>query len=331
MPLPAPIGIGLIGLGRHGIRYARHLLHDIPDARLMAVSRRDPAQGIGLPTDADIPCYGEYRELIHDARVQALVVVTPPRFTRDICLAAAEAGKPMLIEKPLAPTGQAAHEMVEAAARAQVPLMTAHTLRFDPATIALKAQLGSLGQKHYLTMTTHLEQQPHAPAFAGGGGDGNRGVLLEVGIHLLDMVRYLTDEDVVSVSARMDRPDAAAPEIHATVQLWTTSGMPCLIDVARVAYGRVSHAEWIAGGGQLRVDWGRHTVSRITAAEGTSDTTVSSEPTIVSTLRAFLNALRGGQAIPVTGRDGLKAVRIADACYRSAEQGGQIVDVTHDD
>lgn len=325
MPLSAPIGIGLIGLGRHGVRYARHLLRDVPDACLVAVCRRNPALGIGFPIDVEIPCYGEPRELIHDPRVQALVVVTPPRFNREICLAAAEAGKPMLIEKPLAPTGEAAHDMVEAAANAQVPLMTAHTLRFDPATIALKAQLADLGQKHYLTLTTRLEDRPQSIPHAGE--DGSRGVLLEVGIHLLDMVRFLTEEDVVSVSARMDRPAAAVPETRAVVQLWTSSGMPCLIDVARVAVGRVSRAEWIAGGGQLYVDWSRHTVTRVAGTEGDSHTTVSSQPTIVATLCAFLDTLRSGRPAPITGVDGLNAVLIADACYRSAEQDGLRVDV----
>lgn len=324
----APIGIGLIGLGRHGIRYARHLLCDVPDACLVAVCRRNPALGIGFPVDVEIPCYGEPRELIHDPRVEALVVVTPPRFNRGICLEAVEARKPMLIEKPLAPTGQAALDMVEAASKAQVSLMTAHTLRFDPATIALKTQLVDLGRKQYLSMTIRLEHRPQTTPHAGE--DGSRGVLLEVGIHLLDMVRYLTDEDVVSVSARMDRPAAAAPETRAAVQLWTTSGMPCLIDVARVAVGRVSRAEWMASGGQLHVDWAHHTLTRLTAAEGAQTTTVSSQPTIVSTLRAYLDALRSGQPLPVTGTDGLKAVQIADACYRSAERDGQLVDVACD-
>ncbi len=327
-PLPAPIRIGLIGLGRHGIRYARHLLRDVPEARLVAVCRRNPTLGIGFPVEAEIPCYGEYRKLIHDPRVQALVVVTPPRFNREICLAAVEAGKPMLIEKPLAPTGQAAQDMVEAAAQADVPLMTAHTLRFDPATIALKAQLGKLGRRHYLTMTIRLESQPQGTPSAGG--DGDRGVLLEVGIHLLDMVRFLTEEEVVAVSARMDRSDAAAPETRAAVQLWTASGMPCLVDVARVAVGRVCRAEWMAGGGQLHVDWRHQTLTRMTAEAGAQATTVSPQLTIVSTLRAFLESLRGVRPIPVPGVDGLKAVRIADACYRSAERGGQLVNVQCD-
>lgn len=323
-----PIGIGLIGLGRHGIRYARHLLHDLPEARLVAVCRQNPSLGIGLPVDAEIPCYGEAQELIHDPRVEALVVVTPPRFNLDICLLAVQARKPLLIEKPLAPTGPAAWEMVQAAANMHVPLMTAHTLRFDPATVSFKTQLCAMGQPHYLTLTTRLEHRPHSTQLAGG--DGTRGVLLEVGIHLLDLVRYLTGEDVAAVTASMDRSDPHIPETRAAVQLRTSTGMPCLIDVARVSVGRVGRGEWIASRGQLLVDWQHHRLTRLTAQEGTQEMMVVPQPTIIGTLRAYVEALRGGQPFPVTGLDGLKAVRIADACYRSAERGGQLVDVERD-
>ena len=49
-----PLGIGLIGVGHHGSRYAKHLLQDLPEARLAAVSRRRTAGGNGMATDADV-------------------------------------------------------------------------------------------------------------------------------------------------------------------------------------------------------------------------------------------------------------------------------------
>ena len=99
---PAPLGIGLIGLGHHGSRYARHVLADLPDARLAAVSRRRSDQGHGLALARAVPCYATYHELIADPHVEAVVVVTPPALNRDICLSVARAKKALLIEKPLA-------------------------------------------------------------------------------------------------------------------------------------------------------------------------------------------------------------------------------------
>ena len=76
-PLP-PLGIGLIGLGRHGSRYVKHIVQDLPEARLVAVSRRRAGEGLGLSIASAIPCYSDYHDLIEDPHVEAVVVVTPP-------------------------------------------------------------------------------------------------------------------------------------------------------------------------------------------------------------------------------------------------------------
>jgi predicted dinucleotide-utilizing enzyme len=120
-----PLGIGLIGLGRHGSRYARHLLNDVPEGRLTAVCRRHIHEGSGLPAGSTAACYADYRELIADSRVDAVVIVTPPALNREISLAVAAAGKPFLIEKPLAPTLDDARAIASAAAQCGCIAMTA--------------------------------------------------------------------------------------------------------------------------------------------------------------------------------------------------------------
>ena len=104
-----PLGVGLIGLGHHGSRYAKHLLHDLPEARLAAVCRRRAEKGNGLPDAATVPCYSDYHELIADPGVEAVVVVTPPTLNRDICISVAQGKKALLVEKPLATTAEEAH------------------------------------------------------------------------------------------------------------------------------------------------------------------------------------------------------------------------------
>lgn len=129
MSFPSTIGLGLIGVGRHGIRYARHIIQDISDARLHAVCRQHPEQGLDIPGSEGVTMYGLPEQLIADPLVDAIIVVVPPVLHKDLCLAAVAARKPVLIEKPLATTYDDACAMVDAAERAGVPLMTAHTLR----------------------------------------------------------------------------------------------------------------------------------------------------------------------------------------------------------
>jgi predicted dehydrogenase len=111
----APLGIGLIGLGRHGMRYVRHLSEAPMGARLAAVCRRDAEQGRAVASRHGAKYFQDFEDLIACPDVGAVVVVTPPSCYLPICLAAARAGKPLLVEKPLACTATDAREIVRAA------------------------------------------------------------------------------------------------------------------------------------------------------------------------------------------------------------------------
>jgi predicted dehydrogenase len=315
----ASLGIGLIGLGRHGMRYVRHLSDALPGARLVAVCRRDVERGRAVASQHGVKFFREYVDLIADPLVGAVVVATPPSLCLPICLAAVRAGKPMLIEKPLACTGADAREMARAAGAAGIPLMTAHTLRFDRAILALKSQLAAVGARRYLVLTNRVEPRPEVvrdPQDYGG-----RGVLLEIGIHLLDLIRFLTGEDVAEVRCELERPAPKAAELRALVSLRTTDGLPCIVDVSRMTGGRVSRAEWVGADGQLEADWVRHRLRTVSAGNVAAEQDVEDVPTVEEVLRAFVGALARGGPMPVTGLDGQRAVEIADACYESAESG----------
>lgn len=314
------IGLGLIGAGRHGIRYARHLIQDIPDARLRAVCRQHPEQGLGVPGSEAVRMYGRPEELIADPLVDAIVLVVPPILHKDLCLAAVAARKPVLIEKPLATTYRDACVMVDAAARANVPLMTAHTLRFDAAVQSVLASRARIGRPQQLVLTSHIETKGRSADHADGYG--RRGALLEFGVHLLDLVRMLTGEEIESASCVLNQLQPAHPETVAKVHLRTRSGMPCSIDVARVEAGRVGRAEWIGSEGRILADWTNRHVRYTDSASRSEEWPVALSQTVLSTLREFLRALQQHTAMPITGEDGCRAVEIAEACYRSAEADG---------
>ncbi len=310
------IGVGLIGLGRHGLRYACHLLRDIARARLVAVCRKTAELGHGLDPGHEVRCYGDYRRLIADPQVDAVIVVVPPVLARSICLAAVEAKKPILIEKPLATTGAEARAIVHAAAAAGVPLMTAQTLRFDSTVLAFRARLPTVGRRRYLTLTTRIE--PSVQSRRDPRDYGGRGVLLEVGVHLLDLVRFLTEEEVREVRCELEDFGGLGVETRAFVTLRTAGGLSCVIDVSRESPVRTSRAEWIGEGGQLTADWFHHRLVVHSADGACAAHDLAPRPTIVAVLEAFLDALLRGTPMPVSGEDGQRAVEIADACYESA-------------
>jgi predicted dehydrogenase len=323
MTVPSKIGLGLIGAGRHGTRYVRHLIQDIPHARLRAICRQHPEQGLDVPGSEAVRMYGRPEELIADPLVDAIILVVPPVLHKDLCLATVSARKPVLIEKPLATSYRDACVMVDAAVRAGVPLMTAHTLRFDETIQSLLASRSRIGKTQNLVLTSRIETKGHSVDHAEGYG--RRGALLEFGVHLLDLVRVLTREEIHTVQCVLNQIPPAHPETSAMVQLRTTGGIHCSIEVARVAAGRVGRAEWIGSDGRLIADWTNRHIRYTDSASRSEEWPVPQSLTVLTTLREFLRALQQQTSMPITGEDGCRAVEIAEACYRSAEADGVTV------
>jgi predicted dehydrogenase len=306
-------------MGRHGSRYARHLLEGIPGCRLAAVSRRNETEGRAFAERHRVAFFPDWRDLLARSDVAAILVVTPPAMNREICLAAAQAGKSLLIEKPLALTLADAVEMVRAARAAGVTLMTAQTLRFTPVLRRLREHLADIGSLEYLSLTMRAERPPHRwlddPTQAGGG------VLLEIGIHLLDLIRFLTGEEATEAAAEFSRQHTHRVEDMALARFRLPSGVRCFVEVSRVSGGRLCRVEAVGPGGQLIADVDRSVLIRIEGRMIVERSPVPDRPTLVTVLEEFARCLTTGAPVPVSGEDGLRAVAMAEACYRSVHEG----------
>jgi len=313
------VGLGVVGMGRHGSRYVKHLLEGVPGCHLAAVSRRDETAGRAFALQHGVRFCADWQDLVTQPEVEAVVVVTPPGLNREICLSAARAGKPMLIEKPLALTVAEGREMVGAVRAAGVVLMTAQTLRFTPVLERLRASLPLIAPLEYLCLAMRAERPPHRwlddPAQAGGG------VLLEIGIHLLDLIRHLTGEEAVEAAGEMIRRHTARVEDLAQVRFRLASGVPCYVEVSRVSGGRTCRAEAVGQAGQLIADVDRSLLTRIEGRTIVETESVPDRPTVVAVLEVFARSLLTGAPVPVSGEDGLRAVAMAEACYQAAREG----------
>ena len=316
------IGVGLIGVGRHGMRYAQHLVQNLPTASLRAVCRRHPEQGFQVPGAESVKVYGDARSLIADPTVDVVVVVIPPIYSSEICGLAIQARKPLLIEKPLATTVTDARTIVAQAGEAGVPLMTAQTLRFDHTIQHMKTLQPCIGRSRQLNLVFHIEIRKTAPDHAAGYGQ--RGALLEIGVHMLDLVRFLTGEEVRDVRCTMDQHPPSAPELKASVHLTTIGGTTCQIEIARVLESRAGRAIWIGSQGRVEADWMQR---RIRCVDETGVEMMNADlppaQTVLATLTAFLQAVKNNSPMPITAEDGCRAVEIAEACYRSAQAEGK--------
>lgn len=170
-------------------------------SELVAVMRRhgdlaeDYARRHGVPR-----WYDDSDALIQDGEVDAVYVATPPSSHRAYTLAAAEAGKPVYVEKPMAMNHRECMEMVEACEAANVPLFVAYYRRTLPRFLKIKSLLDSdaVGSVRLINVTYHekpraedLEGVPHwrvDPRIAGGG------YFCDLASHMLDFLQYCFGE-----------------------------------------------------------------------------------------------------------------------------------------
>src|SRR5260221_6491914 len=142
--------VAVVGCGYWGSKHAR-VLHaaDGVDQVVLVDSREDRVLNLGRSYKT-APWYRDLQQAL--AQVDAVVVATPPTTHVAVALQAIEAGKHVLVEKPLAPTSEGARRLERAAAAAGVVLMVGHTFEYNPAVRKLREliQSGELGEVYYI-------------------------------------------------------------------------------------------------------------------------------------------------------------------------------------
>jgi predicted dehydrogenase len=273
------VGIGVIGYGFMGkvhsnawlkIPYAFAAPHAVP--RLIALCGRDAAKLLDVARRFGyLGYYADWRQMVADPRIQVVDVCTPDDQHGAPSIAAAEAGKHVICEKPLAMTVKDARAMADAARKAGVKNMLCHNYRFLPA-VRLARELidtGAIGTiRHFRAV--YLQEPGHDPAapledcwYATGTRSG---VLLGIGSHIIDMARFLAGE-IVSVSGLVTTYTAAR-KTRAGVQAQVSAdedtvalvqfagGATGTLESSGVATGRKNMQGWECNGtrGSIRFD-----------------------------------------------------------------------------
>jgi predicted dehydrogenase len=324
------IRFGLIGLGIHGQRYARHIMQDINGADLYAVCRQDPAQGEAFARTHNVRYYREYLDLLSDPQVDAVVVVTPPALHERICTTAVLAGKPVLVEKPLAHNTREGINIVEAVARSGTLLMVSQTLRFNSVVRTLEHHLDELGPIHTISINQRLEpsEREWSDNFAAAGG----GVILHTGVHIFDLVRFFSGDEVRRVYCETDRImyEELEDSFVATLRL-RKSKIRCVVDAARYTEGRSGRIELVGERGQLVGDHVHGYGLLIRGRQPVPLDVPAAVNTVEESLKAFVQTLLHDEEPPISAVDGLLTLEIAEACYHSASSGASVELESHDE
>ncbi len=308
--------IGLIGTGKHGSRYANHIINDIEGLSLTAISRRS-AVGYEQAKQWGTKYFSDWRELVSDPAVDAVVSVATPQLNLEIAKFCSIAGKPLLMEKPLARNGEEAGEIVAIMDAAKCPLTVGQTLRYNPVVHALKKQLPELGTLHSFAVNQRIE--PSTLAWHDEPETAGAGVIIHTAVHIFDALKVITGLNIKRVMAASRCIHSKNLEDLVTVLAEFENGVLGTIDVSKVGHARSGRYEFICQEGQLHGDQIHGFTKIIKGSEIVAQENQEQVPTILRILQDWAEFITTGTNNPVSGEAGLYAVQVCDACLRSAK------------
>jgi predicted dehydrogenase len=189
--------IGVIGLGFFGSRHAR-ILAAHPAAELVAVCDRNSAALARASDSLKARGYDDFRQLLTHPDLQAVSICLPDRLHEEAAIAAAEAGKAILLEKPLAHSATAARRIVEAVDTHGSRLMVGHILRFDPRYV----QVYEAAAPERLGTPIHLRAKRNGTRSTARRLGANSSILFYMGVHDVDALQWIGRSRICRVYAQ---------------------------------------------------------------------------------------------------------------------------------
>lgn len=329
------IRIGLIGAGRMGKVFAHTLAFTIPEVELLAVSDINP-QTCQEAADRYGVKYAstDYRQLLQREDIDAVVIVTPTATHAEVIQAAAEAGKHIFSEKPLAQTLELCDQAIAAVEKAGVKLQLGFMRRFDPAYVMAKQRIDS-GEIGSPVMFRATSRDPRRTSLEFARRENSGGMIMDMGVHDFDLARWLMGSEVVRVQS--EGGCLVYPELkdvgdidNAMINLKFANGSVGNIDISRNAvYGYDIRTEVLGSKGGLLIGKLQQTATLVMTSQGVTHDTVPYfmerfGEAYAAEIRDFVACIRENRPPSVTGLDARQVTAIAIAATRSLDEGGPV-------
>jgi predicted dehydrogenase len=336
-------GFGVIGAGILGEEHALVFSH-MPESELIAVCDVDAERAKAVAQKFGARAwYSDYQELLKNPDIQAVSVATPDFAHRDITLAAAQAGKDILVEKPLATSLKDAEDIAQAVRTAGVKLMVDYQNRVNPPFVAAKKSIeaGEIGKPAYgyirLSNTTFVPME----MLSWGAKSSS---LWFLAIHTIDMMRWLLQDEVkriyaVSRSGILKNLGVDTQDFHAAIGEFHGGAVVTFENAWILPRSQPMVYEFklelLGSEGQINVNTSHHgAIEKHVEGKMAYGDVFGTTPTgprrlggfVKEAIAQFVDAVVYDQPVLGTLEDGLAGVRVADAILRS-EETGQPVDL----
>jgi inositol 2-dehydrogenase len=271
--MKAKVSVGIIGLGRMGQIYADHLARH-GQVRIASVSDLVEERAAQLAEKLGVPSWtAQYREILLDKSVDAVFVTSSTSTHREVVIAAAEAGKAIFCEKPIALTLEDTDDMIAAIDRSGVMFQAGFMRRFDRGYAAAKRKIeeGAIGQP--VTFKS-IGRDPFCPDLEYARPSVSGGLILDMAIHDFDLARWLMADEVHRVQT--EGGTLAFPQLNtvgdidnAVVNMRFQGGALGNVEVSRNAlYGYDIRTEILGTEGGLNIGYYQHTPLLVMTTRG---------------------------------------------------------------
>lgn len=330
------LGAAVIGVGSMGRNHAR-VYDELPGVTLAAVADPSPEALAEVAGRHKVQGYADYREMLEQERPDVVSVAVPTHLHCEVAGIALEAGVHVLVEKPIAATVDEGKALIQKARQADRQLMVGHIVRFNPAIQALKARL-SAGDLGHIFQVVCRRVGPFPSRIR------DVGVVVDLASHDLDVMRYLIEDEPLRVFAETEREIHTDHEDLLTALIRFNSGVIGRLEANWLTPVKVREILVLGERGMFRVDdltqdlyfyenaqvegdlWGSLRVLKGVSEGSMIRYHIQRYEPLKAELTAFVEAIREGRPVPVSGEDGLAALRLAVSLVESG-RAHQVVEV----
>jgi UDP-N-acetylglucosamine 3-dehydrogenase len=311
------INVGVIGVGNMGRHHAR-VYSELKGCKLVAVSDIDEERGKKIASQYGCAYQKNYRDMLKQD-IQAVSIAVPTVFHKDVALDCINAGKHVLIEKPIADTVENANEIIEAAKRNRVKIAVGHVERFNPGVQRLKSMMkkGELG-----TITTVLARR--VGVFPPQIKDAN--VIIDLAVHDIDILNYLLGKTPTRIHAEAGKALINRREDYADILL-KYDGVNAFVQVNWITPIKIRSLAITGTKGYAEINYVTQELVLYKSKyerkfETFEDVVRFAEPEIIKVkvrkseplkeeLKDFISCIKSNKQPLVSGEDGLKALELA--------------------
>jgi predicted dehydrogenase len=324
------VGFAVVGLGKIAQGSVLPAFANSKSAKLVALVGRDQQKMAQLARKfhAGVNYHGdEYAECLANPKVSAVYIATPPGEHVHLTVQAAQAGKHVLCEKPLAATAEQAATMVEACRENGVLLMTAYRKYYEPSTLHLKEliQSGKLGRIDAIhTAFSELYVPGVSPSWLLDKKLAGGGPLMDLGVYCVNTARWLVDENPTEATAQSWANDTQTfREVEEGISFRLKFATELVVHGSS-SYGATLSSfifvqgtkGWASLAPAFPFDQVRQLIGKIGKRSFARKFKLIDEFT--SEIDAFASAIQNKHAVEADGVEGHRDMIIIDAIYESA-------------